>query len=118
MQPVVRLHISLRTERRDAESVLSSMEGISRYEISESEEEGVLSAEVEYEHGADQTESRWLLQKQNVWWWGSEKRPLPWKIFSCSLTEPEVRILPNSSPSRSGKAGNTRTAIRQGKRAA
>lgn len=53
MQPVVRLHISLRAERRDAESVLSSMEGISRYEISESEEEGVLSAEVEYEHGAD-----------------------------------------------------------------
>ena len=53
MQPVVRLHISLRAERRDAESVLSSIEGISRYEISESEEEGVLSAEVEYEHGAD-----------------------------------------------------------------
>ena len=50
----VRLHISLRAERRDAESVLSSMEGISRYEISESEEEGgFLSAEVEYEHGAD-----------------------------------------------------------------
>ncbi len=53
MQPVVRLNISLRAERETAEQVLSSIAGISRYEIRESGEEGVLSVEVEYEHGAD-----------------------------------------------------------------
>ncbi len=53
MQPSVRLNISLKAEKEKAEAVLSSIEGISRYGIRESEEEGILEAEVEYEHGAD-----------------------------------------------------------------
>ncbi len=52
MQPVVHLNLSVRAERSAAEAVLSQLPEISRFEIRDSQEEGTLSVQVEYEHGA------------------------------------------------------------------
>ena len=53
MHPIVKLKIRVKGDEETVNGVLSGLSGISGYGLRESGEEGVLLAEIEYEHGKD-----------------------------------------------------------------
>lgn len=53
MHPMVTLKIQVKGDRQTVENVLSGLAGISSWKVGESAEDGVFTAEVQYEHGEE-----------------------------------------------------------------